>query len=126
MAQTLETRRSSASLELLIDLLACREPKLLPKKPRCAQNCRKSMSLPFAAGTIRDNSPLLHAKELCEPSKDSWSLPVALKKNFWDLGLGFSVGVVRMREGFAFFWLFFYDVIARTMSRNCGSKFGLF
>jgi len=35
------------------------------------------------------------------------------------------VGVVRVRVGFAFFWLFFYDVITQTMSRNCGSKFGL-
>jgi len=26
---------------------------------------------------------------------------------------------------FYYFWLFFYDVITRTMSRNCGSKFGL-
>jgi len=34
------------------------------------------------------------------------------------------VGVVRVREGFAFFWFFLYDVIAQTMSRNCGSKFG--
>jgi len=29
-----------------------------------------------------------------------------------------------MKEGFAYFWLFFYDVIARKMSRNCGSNFG--
>jgi len=35
------------------------------------------------------------------------------------------VGVVRKRVGFAFF-LFFYDVITRTMSQNCGSKFGIF
>jgi len=31
--------------------------------------------------------------------------------------------VVRMREGFAFLWLFFYDVIAWTMSQN-SSNFG--
>jgi len=32
------------------------------------------------------------------------------------------VGVVRKREGFAIFWLFFYDVITWTMSRNSGYK----
>jgi len=40
------------------------------------------------------------------------------------LGSGFSVGVVRKWVGFAFLWLFYYDVIPRTMGRNCGSKFG--
>jgi len=40
------------------------------------------------------------------------------------LGSGFLVGVVRKRVGFAIFWLFFYDVITRKMSRNSGSKFG--
>jgi len=34
------------------------------------------------------------------------------------------VGVVRKRVGFAIFWLFLYDVITQTMSRNSGSKFG--
>jgi len=34
------------------------------------------------------------------------------------------VGVVRKRVGFAIFWLFFYDVITRTMNRNSDSKFG--
>jgi len=38
--------------------------------------------------------------------------------------LGFSVGVVRKRVGFAFFWLLFYVLIVRTLGRNCGSKFG--
>jgi len=36
------------------------------------------------------------------------------------------VGVVRKRVDFAIFWLFYYDVITRTMSRNSGSKFGCF
>jgi len=34
------------------------------------------------------------------------------------------VGVVRKRVGFAIFWLFFYNVITRKMSRNSGLKFG--
>jgi len=34
--------------------------------------------------------------------------------------MGFSVGVVRKRVGFAFFRLFFYDVITPTMSQNSG------
>jgi len=34
------------------------------------------------------------------------------------------MGVVRKRVGFAIFWLFFYDVITRTMNRNSGWKFG--
>jgi len=55
----LETRRSSASLEPLIELLACPEPELWRKK-RFAQkskNCGKSMSLPLAACATGDNSP---------------------------------------------------------------------
>jgi len=34
------------------------------------------------------------------------------------------VGSVRKRVGSAIFWLFYYDVIARTKGQNCGSKFG--
>jgi len=51
---------------------------------------------------------------------------LALKKNFCDLGLGFSVGVLRKRVGFAFFLLFYYYVIARTKGQNCGSNLVVF
>jgi len=34
------------------------------------------------------------------------------------------VGVVRKRVGFAFSWLFYYNVITQTKGQNCGSKFG--
>ena len=38
------------------------------------------------------------------------------------MGLGFTVGAVRV--GFAFFGVFFHDVIIQTMGRNGDSKFG--
>jgi len=98
--------------------------KVMAQKPSCAQKSKNCMSLPLAADTASDTSPREHARELFEPSKDSWSVLVCTEKNFWDLGLGFSVGVVRKRVDFAFYWLFFYDVITRTMSQNGGSKFG--
>jgi len=47
------------------------ETKVMAQKKRCAQNCRKSMSLPLAASVASDNSPLEHDGELFEPSKDS-------------------------------------------------------
>jgi len=43
--------------------------KVMAQKTRCAQNFRKSISLPLAASVSRDNSPREHAKELFEPSK---------------------------------------------------------
>jgi len=45
--------------------------KVMAQKLCCAQNCRKSMSLPLAAGPLQDNSPREHARELFELSKDS-------------------------------------------------------
>jgi len=45
--------------------------KVMAQKPRCAQNCRKSMSLPLAAMVARDNSLLEHDRELFKRSKDS-------------------------------------------------------
>jgi len=62
----------------LLDLLACLEPKLWPKKrftPKF-RKIRKCMSLPLAAS----HNPPEDASELCEPSKDSWSLPVCTEK----------------------------------------------
>ena len=93
--------------------------KIMVQKPRCAQKSKNHRSLPLVAGVARDNSLREHARELFEPSKDSWSVLVCTEKNtFWDWGLGFSVAVVRKRVGFTFFWLFFYDGITRTMSQN--------
>jgi len=56
------------------------------------------------------------------PRKTREVLWFALEKN--NLGLGFSVDVVRVRVGLACFWFFFFDVRDQTMSRICGSKFG--
>jgi len=36
-----------------------------------AQKPKNCMSLPLAAGAVRDNSPQEHVRELFEPSKDS-------------------------------------------------------
>jgi len=82
--------------------------RIMAQKPHStpkSENCRRSMSLPLTAWVDSNNSPWEHDRELFEPSKDSWSLVVctAKKKNFWDLGLGFSEGVDRERVGFAFF-----------------------
>jgi len=100
----------------------------MAQKPCCAQklkNCRISISFPLAAYAARYNSPLQNDRELFESSKDSCRLLVCTeKKNFRDLGLEFLLGIVEMREGFAFCWSVFYDVITRTMSRNSGSNFG--
>ena len=124
----LETRWCTASIEPLIDLLVCLEPKLWPKKKHFApksENRRKCIESSTGVNLIWDNSLLEHASELFEASKDSWSLVVCTAiKPFWDLDSGFSAGGVGKRVGFAFFLLLFYDVITRTMGRNCSSKFG--
>jgi len=57
------------------------------QKNRCAQNCRKSMSFPLAAGLTRDNLPLEHARELCEHLKDSCNL-VCIEKTLLRLAFG--------------------------------------
>jgi len=47
-----ETTRSVASIEPLIDLLACQEPKILPKNPTVPQNqkiAENALGLPLAA-----------------------------------------------------------------------------
>jgi len=78
-----ETRWSPTWIEPLLDLLACLEPKLWPKKnilPPKSENCRKCMSLPLASTVARDNSALEDARELYEPSKDSWNLLVCTEK----------------------------------------------
>ena len=105
----LETTWSPASIEPLLELLACLEPKLWPKKnilPPKSENCRKRIESLTGVISIFHTSPLEHASELFEPSKDSWSLVVCTDKKTWDLGSGFSVGVVRKGVGFAFFSCF--------------------
>jgi len=128
MAQIfLETRWSSASMESLIDLLACLEQKLWPENPvvlkisKTAEKALVSHWQHFA----REKLPRAIDRELFATlEKDSWNLVVCTKKNFWGLDWEFSVGVVRKRVSFVIFWIFFHDVIIRTMSRNSGSKFG--
>ena len=89
----LETKRSSASLEHLIDLLACLQPEL-SQKPHCAQKskkCRKSVSLPLTACVAGDNSPDANAREVFKSSKDSWNLVVCTEKKtfeIWVWGFG--------------------------------------
>jgi len=75
----LEITWSLASIELLIDLLACLEPNLWPKIPILPQNQNIAIACiqsPTGAISIFYNSSLEHASELFEPSKDSWSLVV--------------------------------------------------
>jgi len=121
----LEITRSAASIEPLTDFLACLEPKLWPKNPILPPNqkiAENAFESPIGGLRDSDNSPLEHDSELFEPSKDSWSLVVCTVKK--SLKFGFFGGC-RQKEGRFCFFLFFYDVITRTMSQNCGSKFGI-
>ena len=72
---------------------------VMAQNPILPQNQKNALSLPLAPFRY---SPLEHASELFEPSKDSWRLVVCTEKYFWDLDSGFSVGVVRKRVGLAF------------------------
>jgi len=54
------------------------------------------------------------------PRKTPEVLQFGLKKKLLRLGFGFLVDVARVGICFAFFWFFFYDIITRTMSKNCG------
>jgi len=102
------------------------ETRIMTQKPRFAQKskiCRKSTSLPLAACVTGDNSPAAYARKLFKPSKDSWSLVVCTeKKNLLRFAFG-VFGGCRQGWGMFYFFLFFYHVIAQTMSRNCSSNF---
>ena len=82
----------------LIDLLTCLEPKLWPKNTVVHKNTKNCMSLPLAAGVARDNSPREYAREVFEPSKDSWSVPVCTEKKLLRFGFG-VFGGCRQKEG---------------------------
>ena len=105
----LESRRSSASLELLIDLLARLEPKLRPKRNilhKNQKNGRKSTSLPLTPALASDYSPDAYARELFKLSQDSWSLLVWTEKKLLRLVFG-VLGGCRLGWGmFCFFWVF--------------------
>jgi len=84
-----ETRWSSASIESLIDLLACLEPKLWPKNPILLQNQKIAEKarvfhwrLARIAITRREN---MIERELFKPSKDSWSLVVCTETKLFEI-----------------------------------------
>jgi len=66
----LETRRSATSTEPLIDLLACLEPKLWPKKKTFYAKIRKCIESPTGGISVSNNLPLEYDSELFEPLKD--------------------------------------------------------
>ena len=74
------------------------KPQFTPK----SENCRKCIESPTGGISASETLPLEHARELFEPSKDSWSLLVCTEKKTWDLSSWFSMGLARKR-GFAFF-----------------------
>ena len=79
----LETRWSPASIEPLLDLLACLELKFWPKNPILPPNSEKSENAwvsHWRLAITSDNSPPEDASELHEPSKDSWTLLVCTEK----------------------------------------------
>ena len=70
----------------------------------------------------KDESPTggdAYATDLCKPSKDSWSIVACTEKNVLRFGFEFFGGC---REDMGIFCFFYYDFIARTMSRIFGSK----
>jgi len=73
----LEFKRSSASIELLIDLLACLEPELWPKTSVVHKNpktAEKAWVYRRRLCATRDDSQDAYVRELFKPSKDSCSL----------------------------------------------------
>ena len=119
----IETEWSSAPIEPLIDLVTWLEPKLWSKNSILNQN-QKIAEKAWVSYWRRARIVITRRKNMIEsysnPREVLW---FALKKKLMRFGFGFSVGVVRVREGFALFWLLFHDVITLTMSQNCGSKF---
>ena len=83
----LETRRSSRSIELLIDLLACLEPEFWPKNPVMHRNPKLQKKQESPTGGLRagDNSPDAYARELFKHSKDSWSFVVCTEKKTFEI-----------------------------------------
>ena len=102
----LETTQSPASIEPLLNLLACLEPKLWPKNPILPPKSENAWVSHWRLAITSDNSPTEDASELYEPSKDSWSLLVYTYKKMLDLDSGFSMGGVRKRVVLAFFGCF--------------------
>jgi len=119
----LETTQSPASIEPLLNLLACLEPKLWPKNPILPPKSENAWVSHWRLAITSDNSPPEDASELYEPSKDSWSLLVCTKKHF-RFGFGVFGGWDLKKSSLDFFQLFLYDVIASTKGQNFGSKFG--
>ena len=104
----LETRHFSASIDPLLDLLACLEPKLWPKNPILPQkskNAWASHSRLHLLAITRENAPLYGDNELYEASKDSWSLLVCTKKKHFRFWFGVFGGWGLKKGSFDFFFI---------------------
>jgi len=117
----LETRWSSVSIEPLIVLLACLEPKLWPKHPVVHKSPKTAWVyhwwLVWLAMT-HDNLPREHAGELFEPSKDSWSLLVCTeKKKTFEIWV-WSFRWVLLEKGYICFCKWFLCHACKQMNPN--------
>jgi len=85
----------------------------------------------FHPSLQRHNSPANSVRELFKSSTDLASLLISIKKIYISFGLGVLLGgrhkvgvFLKFWPTSTFFWLLFYDVITRTMSKISGSKYG--
>ena len=86
----LETRRSAASIESLIDILACLQPKLWPKKnilPHNQKIAENALSLTLATGAMVITRRYNMIASWFEPSKHLWSLVVCTEKKTFEISV---------------------------------------
>jgi len=123
----LETRRSSTSLVPPTDLPARLEPDLWSKSPVLHKNPKTAVKAWVSHWRLAQSAIICRENILASysnPRKTREALQFALKKKLLRFGFGVFGGCRQGWGMFYYFWLLFYDVITRTMSRNCGSKFG--
>ena len=80
--------------------------KVMTQKPHFtlkSENCRKCIESATSAISIFYTSPLEHASELFEPSKDLWSLVICTEKKILRFGFGVFSGCRYIKGRFCFF-----------------------
>jgi len=101
---------------------------LFAQKPK---NCTKTISFPLPAFSTGNNWPATNDKgqqlmikgSYPNPRKTRKVLQFSLKQKLWRFRF-VVFGGCRQGWGMFYVFLFFYDVIALTIIRNCRSKFG--
>jgi len=73
-----------------------------------SETCRKCIESPAGGISASDSLPLEHARELLEPSKDSWSLAVCTERKTFDIWVqGFRWVSLEKGKVLLFFGYFF-------------------